>query len=332
MRTGLKWLSVVTAAGMGLVLLMGALVTKTGSGDGCGKDWPLCNGKFVPAYTVESMIEYSHRAVSGAVGLLVVAAAVAAWLKLRHNKEALLYIGIGFGFTVVQSILGAMAVIWPQSDAVMALHFGFSLIAFAGTLLFAIGVCNGRFAPEEDRPRDIARRRPPHSSRISAGFRNLVWGTTIYSYAVVYLGAFVRHTDSMGGCAGWPLCNGQWIPELSGATGIVFLHRTAALLLLVLVAVLAVIAQRRYGDIPPLRNGSLWAAGLTILQILCGAAIVFSMGTDWYLLAALAHVVVVSGLFGVLCELSATAYRHGVGAEQGHSVPVGAGWVGKGRT
>jgi len=331
MRTGLKWLSVLTAAGMGLVLLMGALVTKTGSGEGCGNDWPLCNGKFVPAYTVESMIEYSHRAVSGAVGLLVIAAAVAAWLKLRHDKEALLYIGIGLGFTVVQSILGAMAVVWPQSDAVMALHFGFSLIAFAGTLLFAIRVWNGS-VPERDKPRDVARSRPPHSPRISAGYRNLVWGTTIYSYAVVYLGAFVRHTDSMGGCAGWPLCNGQWVPELSGATGIAFFHRAAALLLLVLVAVLTFIAQQRYGDIPPLRNGAMWAVGLTILQIFCGAAIVFSMGTDWYLLAALVHVVVVAGLFGVLCELSATAYRHGVGAEQGPPVQVRLGWVGKGRT
>ena len=53
-----KWLAAATSIGMFLVLVNGALVTKTESGRGCGDDWPLCNGKFVPAYTLESMIEY----------------------------------------------------------------------------------------------------------------------------------------------------------------------------------------------------------------------------------------------------------------------------------
>ena len=38
----------VTAVGMFLVYAMGTLVTSTGSGHGCGKSWPLCNGRFVP--------------------------------------------------------------------------------------------------------------------------------------------------------------------------------------------------------------------------------------------------------------------------------------------
>ncbi|UUZ84020.1 COX15/CtaA family protein [Paenibacillus sp. P26] len=55
-----------------------------------------------------------------------------------------------------------------------------------------------------------------------------VWVSLVYTYVVVYLGAFVRHTESLGGCIGWPLCNGEVIPDLHGATAIVFTHRVAA--------------------------------------------------------------------------------------------------------
>ena len=43
-------------------------------------------------------------------------------------------------FTIVQAILGAMAVMWETSSAVMALHFGFSLLAFTFTLLVVLRV------------------------------------------------------------------------------------------------------------------------------------------------------------------------------------------------
>src|SRR5690606_37243851 len=125
---------------MFLVLLGGALVTKTDSGDGCGDDWPLCNGKFVPAYTIESMIEYSHRIVSGIVGLLVLVIFIWVLMRYRQRKDIVLYAGITLFFTVLQGGLGAAAVVWGQSSAVMAPHFGFSLAAFASTLLLAIAV------------------------------------------------------------------------------------------------------------------------------------------------------------------------------------------------
>ncbi|MGI8405293.1 MAG: COX15/CtaA family protein, partial [Thermomicrobiales bacterium] len=66
-----KRLAILTAAGMFLVLLMGANVTATGSGEGCGNDWPLCHGRFLPGDYRASIIEYSHRIVTGAEGFLV---------------------------------------------------------------------------------------------------------------------------------------------------------------------------------------------------------------------------------------------------------------------
>ncbi|UUZ84019.1 COX15/CtaA family protein [Paenibacillus sp. P26] len=133
----LRRFSYASAIGMFLILLMGTLVTKTDSGRGRGTDWPLCNGKFIPAYTIQSLIEYSHRFVTGIVGLILLATMILVFMYSRR-KDAKWYISGAMFFTVLQAILGAMAVIWPTSAPVLALHFGFSLLSFAFTLLLAL--------------------------------------------------------------------------------------------------------------------------------------------------------------------------------------------------
>ena len=48
------------------VVAWGAYVRATGSGAGCGRHWPMCNGEIVPrAPRVETLIELSHRISSG---------------------------------------------------------------------------------------------------------------------------------------------------------------------------------------------------------------------------------------------------------------------------
>ncbi len=133
----MKRFSYASAIGMFLILVMGALVTKTESGRGCGEDWPLCNGRFIPAYTIESLIEYNHRLVVGAVSMILLATALLVWIYSKRS-DAKFYVSGALLFTLLQAVLGALAVVWPTSSAVLALHFGFSLIAFAFTLLLAI--------------------------------------------------------------------------------------------------------------------------------------------------------------------------------------------------
>ncbi|MCS6831187.1 MAG: COX15/CtaA family protein, partial [bacterium] len=49
-----------------LVILWGAFVRATGSGAGCGSHWPTCNGEVIPRpQSVETLIEFTHRATSG---------------------------------------------------------------------------------------------------------------------------------------------------------------------------------------------------------------------------------------------------------------------------
>lgn len=305
MHNFVKRLAIVTCIGMFLVVVMGTLVTKTESGLGCGSEWPLCNGRFVPAYSIPSIIEYGHRFVSGIDGLLVVITLAVVWWKVRR-ADARWYASITFFFTMLQAALGAMAVVWPQSPPVKALHFGFSLLAFAATLLLVLSVW--RYEPGQTPEAELARHRQSiremaQRSASSAVFRWIVWGTALYSYAVIYLGAYVRHTKSSGGCGGWPLCNGELVPELSGATGIVFVHRMGAALLLVMVIWIAYRARRKEQP-GQIRTASAWSLYFVLLQIISGAFVTWSLGSDWFLLASLIHGIIISALFGTLCYLS----------------------------
>jgi cytochrome c oxidase assembly protein subunit 15 len=299
MKPILKSISVAACIGMFLVLIMGALVTKTESGQGCGEDWPLCNGKFIPSYTVESMVEYSHRFVTGIEGLLVVAAFVGT-LRYTRRKDGKFFAGSALFFTVVQAGLGAMAVVWPQSAAVLALHFGISLLAFASTFLQVISL---RLEERGNVSGPLRLSGSPNASvPIDRAVRTAVWMTSLYCYFVVYLGAFVRHTKSGGGCSGWPLCNGQAVPELTGATAIVFTHRVAALLLFFALAWLVyLIGKKRQPE--SVYAASRWALFLVILQIFSGALVTFMVGSDSYLFADLLHTVIVTLLFAALAYL-----------------------------
>ncbi|MEK8132450.1 COX15/CtaA family protein [Paenibacillus filicis] len=297
MERRLKALSLASMLGMFLILVMGALVTKTESGRGCGDDWPLCNGKFVPAYTIESLIEYSHRFVVGVVGIILLATMILVFLYSKR-KDAKWYVGGAMFFTLLQAVLGAMAVVWPQSSAILALHFGFSLMSFAFTLLlYLVFTRFGDAMYKGD------------GTRLTRGVRFSIWAVLVYSYVVVYLGAFVRHTEAMGGCIGWPLCNGQVIPEMTGPTSIAFIHRVgAAILGLALLTLFLFVRGQARSDSGIYRSVRL-SLILVFLQILSGGFVTLAIGYDIYLLASLLHAVLVSCLFGILCY-SAIASRH----------------------
>lgn len=291
---------------MFLATLGGSVVTKTESGLGCGNEWPLCHGKFVPAHTLASMIEYSHRAISGAAGLLAVGAFVAFWMFRKNRKDLQFYALLALIFVMVQAFMGAMAVIYPTSSGVMALHFGFSLIAFASSIMLALGVRQEEMAEKNATPQSAGVPLYP----VSARFRNLTWFATIYTYIVVYIGAYVSHTDSAGGCSGWPLCNNELIPDLSGGTGIAFMHRIAALLLLALIALVGHLAYWKHPHHKEIRKLGIAATVLIIIQVFTGAGIALTLTNyNVYLFTSLAHIVVLASLFGVLCYLSVRTWQ-----------------------
>lgn len=112
-----------------LVILWGAWVRISHSGDGCGDSWPLCQGEFIPqADSGKTWVEYSHRAMSGIYGLLV----AGLWLAFRRDPDARVRRAahLTLFFTITEALLGAKLVIfglvsdnqtWGRT-AVMSLH------------------------------------------------------------------------------------------------------------------------------------------------------------------------------------------------------------------
>ncbi|MBV9545279.1 MAG: heme A synthase [Chloroflexi bacterium] len=293
MDRALRLLSAATAAGMFLVLVMGAAVTNTGSAEGCGRSWPLCNGQFVPAFTVATAIEYSHRAVTGIESVLVVVLAVVMLMLWRADREVQILAPLMVVTLVLQAGLGGAAVMVPQSPAVLASHFGVSLVAFAATFLSAAYVfAQTRSHTGSGRRTGRGREEQP----VPAAFRRAVLGTGVYILLVVYLGAYVRHAGVSLACVDWPLCNGQVVPSLEGATGVVFAHRLAALGAMLLLGWLMRSARSVGVGFGPAAH----AFGLSLLQSFSGALVV------WFrldLFSTLAHAGVMALLFASVCVL-----------------------------
>jgi heme A synthase len=134
-----------------LVIAWGAYVRASGSGAGCGRHWPLCNGEVLPrAERVATMIEFSHRLSSGAALVLVWGLAFAAYRTHRawdRVTKAAVASGVLVSF---EAVIGAGLVLFElvAHDASMkralsvALHLSntfFLLAALALTAWWAGG-------------------------------------------------------------------------------------------------------------------------------------------------------------------------------------------------
>ncbi|MDC3412795.1 heme A synthase [Aquibacillus sp. 3ASR75-11] len=283
----LKTISILATFGMLLVLVGGALVTKTESGMGCGSSWPLCDGEIIPSViTPELIIELSHRLVSGAVGILVLLLSVLSWKFIGHIREVKLLSFTSLFFLVLQALIGAAAVMWGQSDFVLAMHFGISLISFASIFLLTLLIF------------EIDKKFDARSLVIEPKLRMQIYALTAYILVVVYTGAFVRYADASMTCGSWPLCSsttpfsdlyfGQWI-QMG--------HRFAAGIAFVWTVLLFFKIIKSYKGNRVMLIGWTAALILMILQVTLGAMIIFTM-LNLYI--ALLHALVITCYFGVL--------------------------------
>jgi heme A synthase len=94
-----------------LVIVWGAYVRASASGDGCGNHWPLCNGDVIPASPLlKTLVEFAHRATSGAALLLVVGL-VAAAFRVRPKGDRVRRGAVAaFVFICFEALLGAALV------------------------------------------------------------------------------------------------------------------------------------------------------------------------------------------------------------------------------
>ncbi|HET9086838.1 MAG TPA: COX15/CtaA family protein [Acidobacteriaceae bacterium] len=129
-----------------LVVLWGAVVRATGSGGGCGDHWPLCNGVVVPVSPqFHTIVEFTHRLMSGGSLLLVAVLTVWAWRVTARGDFARWAAVAAAVLTLNEALLGALLVLLRlvehnQSAArgvYLSFHFANTLLLLAALTLAA---------------------------------------------------------------------------------------------------------------------------------------------------------------------------------------------------
>lgn len=284
-KRNLKWLSVLATIIMAFVQLGGALVTKTGSEDGCGSSWPLCHGALLPQnLPIDTIIELSHRAVSGLSLIVVLWLAITAWKHIGYIREVKPLAIISIAFLLVQALIGAAAVIWQQNSYVLALHFGISLISFSSVFVLMLIIFEVDKKYEAD---ELYIRKP---------LRRLTWIMTGIVYLTIYTGALVRHAKASLAYGGWPLPFHDIIPHTE-QDWVQFAHRGMALITFFWIMITFIHAVKNYSENRTIRYGYTTAFILIILQVITGA---LSVMTNVNLFIALLHALFITILFGMI--------------------------------
>jgi heme a synthase len=136
--TAFRRLSYLALAALFLIVVSGATVRLTGSGLGC-ENWPRCGDDFLPQKDYHALIEFGNRGVGFLVGLVTLAAAIAA-TRVERLPRWLLYGAWALPVTVLlQGVLGGITVLIELHPLVVMGHFLLSLLALALAVVVSLG-------------------------------------------------------------------------------------------------------------------------------------------------------------------------------------------------
>lgn len=269
------------------LIVFGGIVRITGSGMGCGDDWPRCNGQWIPEFTFETLIEYTHRLLAAGIGLVVLAVFAYAILHRRApgvgGRGGLLRpLAAGAVLLAIQIVLGAVTVRLELPTGVTVAHFIMAMLFMATLVVTAIrgGVLGAAEARTREQPEHEAVDGSARDER-AGGRRGAVdrraWRMAAAAVAlgllVVSLGALTANSPGAPeACRGFPLCSGRLLP-FSTTAHVHWTHRLFAILLLFHVLGATWSAHRRRAP-AAVRGAARATLGLITIQIALAAALV----------------------------------------------------------
>lgn len=327
----LKALALVTLFLTFDLVLFGAFTRLTDSGLGC-PDWPGCYGQASPVGAraqisaeqaamptgpvthSKAWIEMIHRYLASGVGVLIVALLVGTWLQrksatFKERKLSLRLPSVTLLWVCIQGAFGALTVTMKLFPAIVSLHLMGGMVLLA--LLQAQASCYASNAQTNADPKIS-------QYTIKQSIRSLAILAFALLWLQIALGAWVSTNYAVLACTEFPMCQGQWMPDmnmqqgfsiwrplgqlaigqsisLAGLTAIHVVHRVFAF---VLFAVLGLLAWRLHSQG---QQRSAWAiAGLLAWQLCTGLA---NVVLGWPLLAAVSHTGGAAGLVLVMTAL-----------------------------
>lgn len=306
-RAWLRGFALASVVSAFALIVLGGVVRVTGSGLGCGGEWPLCDGSLIPPLTQADIIEYSHRLVASAiVGPLILATCAMAWLGYRRVRALVLPATVSVVLLLAQGLLGGVTVLTELPGHVVAAHLALAQ-ALLGCLILVLVVAYRLEPLPGSTPADAALEPAPAGSRGPAGsrFPRLAAVSAFATYLLLLSGAYVTATPgALAACPDWPLCRGISLP-LDYLPAVHMLHRVVAAVVGGLVLYTLHLGFRRPGPEPGgrrvIRSLSLAGAALFTAQILVGAAAIW---TNFPVELRALHIALATAVWAVMAALA----------------------------
>jgi protoheme IX farnesyltransferase len=255
--SGFARLALVSALGVYLLIVMGAVVRVTGSGLGC-PDWPLCHGQVIPPADVHAIVEYVHRTIAALVGLPLALLFLGAWRSHRRDRLVFRAVNLMMVLLIPQVLLGREVVLRELPPMLVAVHLAVALTIMALAVIVAVTTATRDRAVGAT---EAGGRRYPAS---------LVW-TTVGVFFLLLTGAYMRAAGASWVCPGFPLCDGQ-LPLGDRLVDLQLFHRLTATLVGAAVVYQGLSLSRRYGCDRGIVFWARTAAAVAVLQFAIGVA------------------------------------------------------------
>ncbi|HEX8715655.1 MAG TPA: COX15/CtaA family protein [Gemmatimonadaceae bacterium] len=264
--TALKRLSYLTLALALTHVVFGAIVRISGSGLGCGENWPRCYGHWFPPLDHPTIvIEWSHRLLAALLTTAIVVLAAVAFAKRTEpgvggRGGVSRATGLAVVIVIITAIFGAITVKLGNAWYATLGHWFLAATLLATLVCTAIraGGLGGAAAQSQ---RGSAR-----------AMRGSTAGAGIALVTVLMGGMTATYPGASVACLGFPLCSGQLLPALP-TQHIQWTHRLLAFLLFFHVLGLLVGFTRRH-EAPVVLRAVRVAFGLILLQIGIAAVMV----------------------------------------------------------
>ena len=243
-------------------ITLGGFVRVLDAGLACGDDWPLCDGQWIPAFTKEVVLEYTHRLAAVLLGIFVLAALVAAWRVQRGNALALRSTFAAFALVIAAGGFGWATVASELGWGLRLIHLALAELLITSLVLALVAVWPLRNPPWN---------RPAPSTMAYGGV--VMTAMLVTTFIVLVSGSVVVGLEASTACGSWPLCSGSMIiPSGDHKFAIHMIHRIVSVVAGLLIVWAAVWAWRMREWWPGAGPAAVALAAVVIGQIFVGAA------------------------------------------------------------
>jgi protoheme IX farnesyltransferase len=290
----IRVLALATSLATFVLLLAGATVSATGAGLAC-PDWPLCQGRLIPPFERLVLIEYSHRLLASAVGLMMLALAVLVWRRPAPRPRFVPLAVVLLVLLGAQVALGGVTVLSALKPIVVGTHLATAMLFLALLVALTARAYWEGGAPLEP---DAAGGR---SGSPLTGLRRLVHLAVALVFLQIAVGGFVSAFGAGLACPDFPLCDGRLLPSARPVVVVHVFHRLLAFAVVVVLAALA--GKARASRDRFVRSAAAAAVLLVIVQVVLGALNVLTR------LDAAVRVAHLGGAAALLATLAALMVR-----------------------